>query len=79
MSKWLLFILIIFLLAGAAYAKRCDEKKKVGEYEAEVKTDRSFPVIGDNNIEIKIKEAKGGANISTSNHYLSGVPWGEHE
>jgi hypothetical protein len=54
-------------------------KKKVGEYEVEVRSDRSPSVIGDNNIEIQIKEAEGGANIFTSNHQLSGVPQGEHE
>jgi len=74
MTKLLAFILITFLVAGAANAKGCEEKKKVGEYEAEVKTDRSPPVIGDNNIEIGIKEAEGGANIFTSDHRLPGVP-----
>jgi hypothetical protein len=49
-------------------------KEKVGEGEAEVKTGRNFPVIGDNNIEIEIKEAEGDANLFTSNHPLPGVP-----
>jgi hypothetical protein len=43
-------------------------EKKVGEYEAEVKTDRNPPVIGDNHIEIQVKEAEGGSNIFTSIH-----------
>ena len=73
MTKLLVFILIIFLFAGAAYAKGCEEKKKVSEYEAEAKTDRSPSVIGDNNIEIEIKEAEGGSNIFTGNHWLPGV------
>lgn len=74
MTKLLVFLLIIFLAAGAAYAKGYEVKKKVGEYEAEVKTDRSPPVIGDNNIEIEIKEAEAGTNLFTSHHQLPGVP-----
>jgi hypothetical protein len=47
MTKLLAFLLIIFLVVGAAYAKGY-----------EVKTDRNPPVIGDNDIEIGIKEAE---------------------
>jgi hypothetical protein len=63
MTKLLVFILITFLVAEATNAKGY-----------EVKTDRSLPVIGDNNIEIEIKEAEGGGNLFTSNHPLPGVP-----
>ena len=31
-------------------------KKKVGQYEAEVKIDRNPPIVGDNHIEIEIKD-----------------------
>jgi hypothetical protein len=34
-------------------------KKKVGEYDVEVKIDKNPPVVGDNNIEIGIKDASG--------------------
>ena len=74
MTKLLVFVLIIFLVAEAANAKSYGVKKKVGEYEAEVKTHRSLPVIGDNNIEIEIKELEGGSNIFTGYHELPGVP-----
>ena len=74
MTKLLLFILIIFSFAGAAYAKGCEAKNKVGEYGAEARNDIGASVIGDNNIEIQIKEAEGGSNIFTSNHPLPGVP-----
>ena len=73
MTKLLIFTLITFLFAGAAYAKSCEEKKKVGEHEAEVKTGRRTSVIGDNNIEIQVKEVEGGSNIFTGNYRLPGV------
>ena len=74
MTKLFIFVLIILLFACAAYAKGCEQKKKVGEYEVEAKTDRRTFVIGDNNIEMQVKEAEGGSNIFTSNHQFPGVP-----
>ena len=74
MKKFIAFILTLCLISGIAYARGYEVKKRAGEYEAEVKTDRTPPVIGDNNIEIEIKEAERGSNLFTSNHSLPGVP-----
>ena len=63
MTKLLIFTLITFLVAETANAKSY-----------EVKTDRIFPAIGDNNIEIQVREAEGGSNIFTGYHELPGVP-----
>ncbi|RJQ44817.1 MAG: hypothetical protein C4538_09465 [Nitrospiraceae bacterium] len=51
---------LIFVLAGIAVAKDYEVTKKAGDYDVEVKIDKNPPVVGDNNIEIEIKDAKGG-------------------
>lgn len=59
MKKIVLSCLVLLLTAGIVYAKDYEVKKKAGEYDVEVKIDRNPPVVGDNNIEIKIKDASG--------------------
>ena len=59
MPKWFVFALILFLIPSIANPKGYEVKRKAGEYEAEVKIDRYPPVLGDNNIEIEIKDAGG--------------------
>ncbi len=70
-------ILILLLIAGAAHSKGYEIKKSFGEYEAEVKIDRYPPVLGDNNIEIEIKDA-GGKRITEAkvlvNYYMPPMP-----
>lgn len=50
---------LLFVFAGIAVAKDYEVKKKAGDYDVEVKIDKNPPVVGDNNIEIEIKDAKG--------------------
>ncbi len=59
MKKLVLFTLVIVLIAGVAYAKDYELKKKAGEYDVEVKIDKNPPVVGDNNISIEVKDASG--------------------
>ena len=42
--------LILFFVAGFAYAEDYEVKKKAGEYEVEVKIDSNPPVASDNTI-----------------------------
>lgn len=56
-QKVAVFTLSLLLIAGIAYAKDYEVKKKAGEYNVEVKIDKNPPVVGDNNITIKIKDA----------------------
>ena len=49
----------LLLIAGVAYAKDYEVKKKAGDYNVEIKIDKNPPVVGDNNIEIEIKDASG--------------------
>lgn len=51
--------LVLLLIAGVAYAKDYEVKKKAGDYDVEIKIDKNPPVVGDNNIEIEIKDAAG--------------------
>ena len=77
MKKLVTFILILSLISGIAYAKSYEAKKKVGEYEAGVRMDRNPPSLGDNNIEIEIKDA-GGKPITEAkvlvNYYMPPMP-----
>lgn len=59
MKKLALFILVLLLVAGVAYAKDYEVKKKAGEYDVELKIDKNPPIVGDNNIEIEIKDSSG--------------------
>lgn len=59
MKKLAVFTLILLLIAGIAYAKDYEVKKKAGDYDVTVKIDKNPPVVGDNNISIEIKDASG--------------------
>lgn len=59
MKKIAVFTLILLFVAGIAYAKDYEVKKKAGDYNVAVKIDKNPPVVGDNNIEIEIKDASG--------------------
>ncbi|OGW21769.1 MAG: hypothetical protein A2Z82_00235 [Nitrospirae bacterium GWA2_46_11] len=59
MKKLAVFTLILLLIAGIAYAKDYEAKKKAGEYDITVKIDKNPPIVGDNNMEIEIKDVSG--------------------
>ncbi len=77
MKKLIPFILILCLIAGMAFARVYEIKRRAGDYEAEVRIDRSPPATGDNNIEIEIKDA-GGNRITDAkvlvNYYMPPMP-----
>ncbi len=77
MTKFFVSILILLLIAGTAYPKGYEIKKSLGEYEAEVKIDRSPPVVGDNHIEIEVKDARGKPVTDAKvlvNYYMPPMP-----
>jgi inner membrane protein involved in colicin E2 resistance len=59
MKRLWLVVFVLLLVAGIAYAKDYEVKKKAGEYDVEVKIDRNPPVVGDNNVKIEIKDSSG--------------------
>jgi len=77
MRRLLLFSLIVLLMVGIAYGKSYEVKRRAGEYEAEVKIDRSPPVVGDNHIEIEVKDARGKPVTDAKvlvNYYMPPMP-----
>ena len=59
MKKIAVFALVFLLMAGMAYAKDYEVKKKAGQYDVEVKIDKNPPVVGDNNVSVEIMDASG--------------------
>jgi len=59
MKKFGFIVLLLLLVAGIAYAKDYEVKKKAGDYDVEVKIDKNPPVVGDNNVKIEIKDSSG--------------------
>ena len=77
MPKWLLFALILFLIPSIANPRGYEIKKRAGEYEAEVRMDRNPPALGDNSIEIEIKNAEGKPVTEAKvlvNYYMPPMP-----
>ena len=72
-----LFTFIIFFLIHPAHSRSLEMKKTVGRYEVQVKIDRNPPIIGDNQIEIEIKDTEGkrvtNANVLV-NYYMPPMP-----
>jgi hypothetical protein len=59
MRKLIVLVLVLFLTTGVAYAKDFEVNKKVGEYALQMKIDKNPPIVGDNNVEVGIKDASG--------------------
>ncbi len=77
MTKFFVSILILLFIAGTAYSKGYEIKKSFGEYKAEVKIDRSPPIVGDNHIEIEVKDASGKPVTDAKilvNYYMPPMP-----
>lgn len=77
MRKKFLLILILLFVAGMASAKSYEVKKMAGEYEVEVRIDRSPPIVGDNQIEIEVKDARGKPVTDAKiliNYYMPPMP-----
>ena len=77
MPKWFVFALVLLLMPSIANPKGYEVKRKAGEYEAEVKIDRYPPILGDNKIEIEIRDA-GGKCVTDAkvlvNYYMPPMP-----
>ena len=59
------------------YAKEYQAKKKIGEYEVEIRMDRDPPILGDNHITIEIRDS-GGKRVKDVkvlvNYYMPPMP-----
>jgi hypothetical protein len=77
MRRLLLFALAILFMAGIAYGKSYEVKRKVSEYETQVKMDKYPPTLGDNHIEIEIKDGAGQSVTDAKvlvNYYMPPMP-----
>ena len=79
LKKDFLFLLFLLLfLAADADAGKYEASKKAGDYQVEIVIDRNPPVaVGDNNIEIEIKD-KSGKTVTDAqvivNYYMPPMP-----
>jgi len=77
MKRLVLFTSILFFLAATADGRGFEITKKAGEYDVEVKIDRNPPIIGDNHIEIGIKDGSSkpikDAKVLV-NYYMPPIP-----
>lgn len=57
MKKWIAAVLpLVLIITGLVYAKEYEVKKKAGSYDVEIKIDKNPPVVGNNNIEVGVKD-----------------------
>ena len=59
MKKLFVFTVVFLLIAGMAYAKDYEVKKKAGAYDVTVTIDKNPPVVGDNYVTVVIKDVSG--------------------
>lgn len=58
MKRIIFCVMAIVLIAGAAFAKEYEYKKKAGEYDVTIALERS-PSVGQNNVTVYIRDAAG--------------------
>jgi len=78
MKRFLQILLLSILLLADAEAKNYEASKKAGDYQVEIVIDRNpLLAIGNNNIEIEIKD-KAGKTVTdgqvTINYYMPPMP-----
>jgi len=61
MKKWIIVILLVFLVAGMAYGKYYEVKKAAGAYSVTVAMDKNPPAQGVNGIENNSFSVKTGS------------------
>lgn len=59
MKRFLMVVIGMLLISGAAYAKDYEVRKTAGDYDVVVSIDKNPPVVGDNHMTIEVKDAKG--------------------
>ena len=61
MKRLVLTVTVFFLVAGFAMAGDYEVTRKAGDFNVVVKIDKNPPVMGDNNLSLAVKDAKGAA------------------
>jgi uncharacterized protein YneF (UPF0154 family) len=66
MKKVTILLLVVLLMAGAAWGKSYEVTKKVDDLTIKVEMDKNPPIVGDNNLTLTIKDGTG-KNIIDAN------------
>ncbi len=77
MKTFAILTLIILFAAGTAYSRPLEIRKKAGKYDVEVKITKNPIIVGDNEIEIKIKGDEGRYVTDATvlvNYYMPPMP-----
>ncbi len=72
-----ILIVILLSISGMAYGRGLEIQKKAGDYDVLIRLDRYPPVLGDNPIEVEIKEPQGKPVIDARvlvNYYMPPMP-----
>ncbi len=59
MKRLAVAVVVLLLTAGVAFAKDYEITKKAGEYSVEVKIGNNPAVVGNNDFEVRVKDASG--------------------
>jgi hypothetical protein len=77
MNRTISFFLVFFCLTVASPAPALEARKMMGEYEVGIRIERNPPSVGDNPLEIEIKDP-GGRRITEAqvlvNYYMPPMP-----
>ena len=77
MKTWSIFILAFLLAVPIAYSKDLELAGKAGEFEVRARIDRNPPILGQNHMEIEIKDAAAGQVKDATvmvNYYMPPMP-----
>jgi hypothetical protein len=77
MKTLAIFILLFCLTPGIAYSRSLEVKKRAGDYEMEIRMDKNPPILGENQIEIEIRDNTGKIVIDAKvliNYYMPPMP-----
>jgi len=59
MKKLAIVVFMLLMVVTSVYAKDYEVQKRAGGYDVIVKIDRNSPTVGNNNMEIMVKDAAG--------------------
>jgi hypothetical protein len=77
MKTWSVFILVFLVAVPPAYSRDLELEGKAGEYNVRARIDRNPPIVGQNNIEIEIKDQTASRVMDatvTINYYMPPMP-----
>lgn len=76
MKTWGILILVLLVAVPSAYSKDLELAGKAGEFEVRAVIDRNPPIVGNNRMEIEIRDSNGhvtDANVMV-NYYMPPMP-----